>query len=173
MNERIKSIRKSYGLSQEEFGKKLKIGRSSVAKLESGENNPSEQTIDLICREFNINEEWLRPGEGEPKKKRTRNQELQAFANDVMEDVDESFKKRFILALSKLNESDWETLKKIADELSKMDVEEHVIASGTSISGSIHIGNSCDIFIANGIGKKLREKGKKAKSFKNFKSLEI
>lgn len=121
MNERIKSIRKSYGLSQEEFGKKLKIGRSSVAKLESGENNPSEQTIDLICREFNINEEWLRTGEGEPKKKRTRNQELQAFANDVMEDVDESFKKRFILALSKLNESDWETLKKIADELSKED----------------------------------------------------
>ena len=49
-------------------------------------------------------------------------------------------------------------IENIADELSKMDVEEHIIASGTSISGSIHIGNSCDIFIANAIGKKLREK---------------
>lgn len=55
-------------------------------------------------------------------------------------------------------------IENIADELSKRDVEEHVIASGTSISGSIHIGNSCDIFIANAIGKKLREKGKKAKT---------
>ena len=55
-------------------------------------------------------------------------------------------------------------IENIADELMKRDVEEHVIASGTSISGSIHIGNSCDIFIANAIGKKLREKGKKAKT---------
>lgn len=55
-------------------------------------------------------------------------------------------------------------IENIADELAKKDVEEHVIASGTSISGSIHIGNSCDIFIANAIGKKLREKGKKAKT---------
>ena len=55
-------------------------------------------------------------------------------------------------------------IENIANELSKRDVEEHVIASGTSISGSIHIGNSCDIFIANAIGKKLREKGKKAKT---------
>ena len=56
-------------------------------------------------------------------------------------------------------------IENIANELSKMDVEEHIIASGTSISGSIHIGNSCDIFIANGIGKKLREKGKKPKQY--------
>ena len=55
-------------------------------------------------------------------------------------------------------------IENIANELSKMDVEEHVIASGTSISGSIHIGNSCDIFIANAIGKKLRERGKEAKT---------
>ena len=55
-------------------------------------------------------------------------------------------------------------IENIADELSKKDVNEHVIASGTSISGSIHIGNSCDIFIANAIGKKLREIGCDAKS---------
>ena len=55
-------------------------------------------------------------------------------------------------------------IENIADELCKMDVEEHVIASGTSISGSIHIGNSCDIFIDKKKKKKLREKGKKAKT---------
>ena len=55
-------------------------------------------------------------------------------------------------------------IENIASELAKKDVKEHIIASGTSISGSIHIGNSCDIFIANAIGKKLRELGKKAKT---------
>ena len=55
-------------------------------------------------------------------------------------------------------------IENIANELSNKDVEEHVIASGTSISGSIHIGNSCDIFIANAIGKALRQQGKKAKT---------
>jgi len=50
-------------------------------------------------------------------------------------------------------------IEKIANDLNDIDVEKHVIASGTSISGSIHIGNSCDIFIANAVGKKLREMG--------------
>lgn len=64
MNNRIKELRLDLGLSQEAFGKQIKIGRSSVSKLESGENNPSDQTISLICKEFNVNEEWLRTGEG-------------------------------------------------------------------------------------------------------------
>lgn len=119
MNTRIKEIRENAGLTQEEFGKRIGSARNTIANYETGNRTPSNAVITSICREFNINEEWLRTGEGEMRKKRTRNQELQAFANDVMEDVDESFKKRFILALSKLNESDWETLKKIADELSK------------------------------------------------------
>ncbi|MDO5852355.1 MAG: lysine--tRNA ligase [Methanobacteriaceae archaeon] len=53
---------------------------------------------------------------------------------------------------------------RIAKELSKQDIEEHVIASGTSISGSIHIGNSCDVFIANAVSKQLRKLGCKART---------
>lgn len=67
MNERIKKIRKRLELSQEEFGGKIKITRSSVSKLEKGENNPSDQTIALICKEFGVNEVWLRTGEGGPE----------------------------------------------------------------------------------------------------------
>lgn len=52
-------------LNQDEFGKRIGIGKTSVSKLETGENRPSEQTIILICREFNVNEEWLRDGIGE------------------------------------------------------------------------------------------------------------
>lgn len=121
MNDRIKKIRLDSGLTQEEFAKKLDIKRNTVATYEMGRSEPSAAVISLICNVFSVNKDWLVNGTGEPYRKRTRNQELQAFANDIMEDVDESFKKRFIIALSKLNESDWETLRKIADSLTKED----------------------------------------------------
>lgn len=64
MKDRIKSIRKSKRLSQEEFGSRIGITKSSVSLLESGRNSPSEQTIKLLCTEFNVNEDWLRTGAG-------------------------------------------------------------------------------------------------------------
>ena len=69
VNERIKLIRKTERLSQEVFGKRLGITKSSVSLLESGKNSPSEQTIKLICSEFHIMEEWLRYGKGTMKEK--------------------------------------------------------------------------------------------------------
>lgn len=65
MNTRIKEVRKSYELSQEEFGNRIGITKSSVSLLESGKNSPSEQTIKLICREYNVNYIWLTTGEGD------------------------------------------------------------------------------------------------------------
>lgn len=121
MNERLKKIRVDSDLTQEEFAKKLGVKRNTVATYEMGRSEPSSAVVSLICREFKVNESWLRTGEGEPYQKRTRNQELQAFANDVMEELDESFKKRLILALSKLNESDWEVLERIAESLKEGD----------------------------------------------------
>ncbi len=53
---------------------------------------------------------------------------------------------------------------RIAEELSKQDRDEYIIASGTSISGSIHIGNSCDVFIANAVSKELRKLGKESRT---------
>ena len=53
---------------------------------------------------------------------------------------------------------------RIAEELSKQNRDEYVIGSGTSISGSIHIGNSCDVFIANAVSKELRKLGKKSRT---------
>ena len=122
MNERIKYLRKEIlKITQEDFASRINLSRNFIAQIEIGTKTPSDRSIADICREFNINEEWLRTGQGEMKKELTRNQEIQSFANDVMENVDESFKKRFMLALSKLNESDWETIEKIVTELSKED----------------------------------------------------
>ena len=65
MNERIKSIRKSLNLTQELFSKKLNLSRNYIALIETGDRIPSDRTISDICREYNINEHWLRTGEGE------------------------------------------------------------------------------------------------------------
>lgn len=65
MNTRIKKIRKSLGLTQKDFGAKIGMKPSSISDIETGRNNLSEQTIKLICKEYGINEIWLRTGEGE------------------------------------------------------------------------------------------------------------
>ena len=64
MNTRIKKIRNHNRMSQEEFGNRLGITKASISRIESGINNPSEQTLMLICKEFGVNEVWLRTGEG-------------------------------------------------------------------------------------------------------------
>ena len=65
MKDRIREVREHFGLSMEKFGSRIGIGKASISLLESGKNNPSVQTIALICREFGVNEQWLRTGEGE------------------------------------------------------------------------------------------------------------
>lgn len=66
MNERLKSLRAALGLTQQEFADRLKIKRGSVANYEIGRNEPIDAVITLICREFGVNEVWLRTGEGGP-----------------------------------------------------------------------------------------------------------
>lgn len=65
MNERIKKLRKILDLTQQEFGDRLGIKRNTIATYESGRNGPIDAVVSLICKEFNVNEEWLRDGVGE------------------------------------------------------------------------------------------------------------
>lgn len=64
MNERIKELRKELGLSGEKFGNKIGLTRMAISNLENNKYNLTEQTIISICREFNVNEDWLRTGNG-------------------------------------------------------------------------------------------------------------
>lgn len=121
MKNRIKQIRKENGMTQVEFGEKIGVKGNTVTNYETGLRNPTDAVILSICREFNINETWLRTGIGKMKKSLTKNQEIGAFANEVMELPDEAFKKRFVDALKKLDEKDWENLEKIASKLLKED----------------------------------------------------
>ena len=64
MNERIKALRTRLGLTQQAFADRLKIARGNIGAYEVGKNAPSDAVISLICKEFNVNEIWLRTGEG-------------------------------------------------------------------------------------------------------------
>lgn len=117
MKDRILKVRKDNKLTQDAFAEKLNLSKNFVWMLEKGERIPSDRTISDICREFGVNEDWLRTGAGEPTIKRTRNQEIQAFANEIMNLPDENLKKRFVEALAKLDIEDWEKILEIAEKL--------------------------------------------------------
>lgn len=64
-SKRIKNLRRFLGMTQEKFGYSLGVKKNTISQIESGVNNPTEAFVRSICREFNVNEQWLRTGEGE------------------------------------------------------------------------------------------------------------
>lgn len=65
MEKRLSHLRKELNITQEHMGNRLGITRAAISRLESGHRNLTESMIKLICSELNVNEDWLRTGEGE------------------------------------------------------------------------------------------------------------
>lgn len=65
MKDRMRQLRKELGLNQTEFGERIGVKQGSVAGYESGARTPIDAVVNSICREFNVNEEWLRNGTGD------------------------------------------------------------------------------------------------------------
>lgn len=63
--ERVRIVRKDLSLTLENFGKKLGVGKTAIYKIEKGENSLTDRMLESICREFNVNENWLRFGDGD------------------------------------------------------------------------------------------------------------
>lgn len=117
MKERMRELRKALGFTQQEFADKLNIQRGSIAGYEVGRISPGNSTIALICREFNVSEEWLRNGTGEMFIPMTLDEEIASFIGDIQSDIEENFKKRFISALSKLDEDEWIFIEKFMESV--------------------------------------------------------
>ena len=95
------------------------VKAGTVTSWETGIREPSDAIIKSICREFDVNEEWLRTGEGEMFIPLTRNQVITDFAADLIREEDGDCKKRLIEALAKLDEKEWEFLEELAKKLAK------------------------------------------------------
>ena len=117
MKERLKKLRKTLDLTQQEFADKLKVPRNTIGGYEVGKSNPSDAAVNNICNIFNVNEEWLRTGNGEMFIELTRDEQIEHFVGDALKSEDDSFKKKFISMLAALDESDWAVLQKMVELL--------------------------------------------------------
>lgn len=119
MKDRIKKIRKELDLTQQEFADKLGIKRNTVASYETGKSNLSDGAVSLICREFNVNEEWLRTGKGEMFIEQSQDEQIAAFVGEILKDEDDSFKRRLVSGLAALDDNGWDVLEKFLDSIHK------------------------------------------------------
>lgn len=117
MNTRIKKLRRELDMTQEKFGAEIGVKGNTVAQWESGRNDPPDSSIVSICREFNVNEHWLRTGEGEMFVQIARDKEIMRFVGDVMQGEDDNFRRRFLLALARLPEERWKDVEDFAQQI--------------------------------------------------------
>lgn len=86
MKDRIKELRKALGLTQQEFADRIGLKRNSVASYEIGKNIPMDAVIFSICREFSVNEEWIRTGQGEMFRLKSDDEEVAEYVSELLED---------------------------------------------------------------------------------------
>ena len=112
----IKELRKKLSMTQSEFAEAINLSRNYIAMMEIDQREPSDRTIQDICEKFNVNEVWLRTGEGEPFQKETRQEQIMRFAAQTVKGSDE-FRKAFVSMLAKMDAEDWKALANIFDSL--------------------------------------------------------
>lgn len=119
MNERLKEVRLALGMTQTKFGETVNVKGNTITSYETGVRNPSDAIVALICERHNVNEHWLRTGEGEMFVKRTADEELSQEIGKILFAESSDFKKRFITALLRMDQSGWDALERLVDELKK------------------------------------------------------
>ena len=112
VKERIKTLRKELGLSQDAFAEKLGLTKNYISLVENGNRNLSEQSIKVLCSTLDVNEEWLRTGKGEMFIEKSKDILISDMFADIFKGDDTDFKYRLVSALSKLYDDDWDSLEK-------------------------------------------------------------
>lgn len=114
LGERIKKLRKDLDLTQQKFADRLGVKQNTIALIESGKRNTSDQLLFSVCREFGVNEKWLRSGEGEPFQPLSADDELSQVFSAIAASDDELIK-RIIRAYWKLDDREKAAVKKLID----------------------------------------------------------
>lgn len=122
--ERVKAIRKALGLTLEKFGEPLGVKKQTVSRIENGVNNITEQMAKAICREFNVNMEWLQNGSGEMFIQQTKDEQIAAFVGNLLKDEEDSFKRRLVSALAGLDDDGWDFLDQFLDSVQRKKSQE-------------------------------------------------
>lgn len=114
---RIAAVIKASGLTKTAFAERLNVSQSFVSRLAVGASVPSDRTIADICREFNVNEHWLRTGEGEMFSTLSREEEITKFAMEIIRDPDSEFQRQLLTTMARLEPAQWKLMEQILDQL--------------------------------------------------------
>lgn len=124
MKYRISLVVDKSGLTKTAFAKRINVSQGLISQLCAGTTNPSDRTISDICREFRVNEKWLRTGEGAMEIEDTQRDKLNHFFADVLATAPDE-RSAFVAALDDLPDEFWplvaELARKYADNLKKED----------------------------------------------------
>lgn len=107
-------------MNQTDFGAKIGVKQGSVAGYESGARTPIDAVITSICREFDINEEWLRTGKGEMKLISSEDDEFTKYISILLRDKEDFVAqkiKRFIVGYEKLDAEDKKVIEKLMRQI--------------------------------------------------------
>lgn len=123
INERIRHLRKNeLNMTQNSFASNIDISRSNLGNIETGEVSVTERVIASICREFNVNEEWLRNGGGEIFLEVTPHEKAYNRFGYIMENSSSSKRAALSLLLELLyniSDEQWDAIMKQYDEIKK------------------------------------------------------
>ena len=117
IGERIKAVRKHFNLTQAEFGERIGVKGNTIATYEIGRNAPVDAIFSLLCREYGVNEIWLRSGEGDMFQAMNEDEELADYLGDVMHDEHESFLRRLTLEMKNWTPEMWQMIEEIYKRL--------------------------------------------------------
>lgn len=117
MNTRIKAVRNELKLTQDKFAAQMGVKKNNIACYETGKSRPSDSVISLICRTYNVNEEWLRTGEGEMFVPRSREDEVAAYFGRIMGGKCSNIESAIISLMARATPEDWELVTSFAREL--------------------------------------------------------
>lgn len=117
VNTRIAAVIQASGLTKTAFSRKIGLSQPFVSQLANGDASPSDRTIADICREFNVNEHWLRTGEGEMFSTLSREEEITKFAMEIIRDPDSEFQRQLLTTMARLEPAQWKLMEQMLDQL--------------------------------------------------------
>lgn len=117
--QRVKAVRKELGMTLDAFGKRVGVTKTAISNIENGARCLTDQMLLSICREFGVNETWLRTGAGEPFMPPSRSEEMGRLVKSLMADKPEAFRSRLITALLRFDADgpEWQLLENIYNSI--------------------------------------------------------
>lgn len=119
MNYRIREIRKDNNLTQTEFGERIGVKGNTITGYENGTRIPSDAIILSICREFNVNEDWLRTGHGEKYLRLSRKETVAAYVGKILGGKVTPLEETLIEFMAETSPQEWEELARIINRFTE------------------------------------------------------